>query len=102
MPTYEYECPSCKHQFEVSQPMTAQPVNKCPKCGNKVKRLIGSGGGIIFSRSSSAVSGGIPPLAGKGSGFYATDYKKNEAPKKDSGACQGCPSAKSCPANPPK
>jgi len=83
MPTYEYECLSCKHQFEVSQSMTAQPLNKCPKCGKKLKRLIGSGAGFIF----------------KGPGFYANDYKKTPAPKKDAGACHGCPSAKSCPTN---
>jgi len=43
--------------------MTDQPLKKCPKCGNKVKRLISSGAGFIF----------------KGSGFYITDYKKNSA-----------------------
>lgn len=65
MPTYEYECQKCQHKFEIFQSMTAKPLDKCPKCGGKVKRLIGSGGGIIF----------------KGSGFYATDYRKGK--KKD-------------------
>lgn len=40
--------------------MTDKPIQKCPKCGNQVKRLISSGAGFIF----------------KGSGFYITDYKK--------------------------
>jgi putative FmdB family regulatory protein len=65
MPTYEYECTKCGHKFEASQNITDQPLNKCPKCGKKVKRLIGSGSGIIF----------------KGSGFYATDYRKKPKEK---------------------
>ena len=63
MPTYDYECQSCNHTFELFQMMSAEPIKKCPKCGkNKVKRLIGPGIGIIF----------------KGSGFYETDYKRKE------------------------
>jgi putative FmdB family regulatory protein len=61
MPTYDYECQSCEHVFEVFQNITASPLEECPKCKGKVKRLIGAGGGIIF----------------KGSGFYVTDYKKD-------------------------
>jgi putative FmdB family regulatory protein len=61
MPTYEYECETCHNHFEEFQNMTDQPIQKCPKCGKKVKRLISSGAGFIF----------------KGSGFYITDYKKN-------------------------
>ncbi len=59
MPTYEYECLECKYRFEAFHSMTAEPIKKCPKCGGKVKKLIGAGAGIIF----------------KGSGFYVTDYK---------------------------
>jgi len=78
MPTYEYECNHCQHQFEVFQKMTDKPLDKCPKCGKKVKRLISSGSGLIF----------------KGSGFYATDYRKqsssgNTCPKQKEG-CNGC------------
>lgn len=61
MPTYDYLCQECGHAFEKLESITAQPMKKCPDCGkNKLKRLIGSGSGIIF----------------KGSGFYETDYKK--------------------------
>jgi len=73
MPTYEYECTKCAHVFEKFQSMTAAPVKLCPKCRKKVKRLIGAGAGIIF----------------KGSGFYATDYKK----KCGGEACKPCPQA---------
>jgi len=76
MPTYEYECTQCGHGFEAFQKMTDKPLNKCPKCGKKVKRLIGSGSGIIF----------------KGSGFYATDY-----PKKSKSSVSKEPSKASCP-----
>ena len=61
MPTYDYECQSCHHIYEVFQSITDKPLRKCPECGGKVTRLIGTGAGIIF----------------KGSGFYETDYKRN-------------------------
>jgi putative FmdB family regulatory protein len=60
MPTYDYACESCGHEFEEFQPITAKPLKKCPACGrSKLQRLIGTGGGVIF----------------KGSGFYQTDYR---------------------------
>ena len=66
MPTYEYECGNCGHQFEEFQYMSEKPLRKCPQCAKmKLQRLIGSGAGIIF----------------KGSGFYETDYKRKEQPK---------------------
>ena len=84
MPTYEYECQKCKERFDVFQKMTDEPLKACPKCGGKVDRLIGMGGGIIF----------------KGSGFYQTDYKnktrskEEKAPPCERGEkgdkCKGC------------
>ena len=60
MPTYEYECRACGHEFETMHSMTAPVLRKCPKCGKlKLERLISGGAGVIF----------------KGSGFYETDYK---------------------------
>ena len=59
MPTYEYECTKCAHLFEAYQSMVDAPLKKCPKCSGKVKRLIGTGAGILF----------------KGKGFYQTDYR---------------------------
>ncbi|HZZ41562.1 MAG TPA: zinc ribbon domain-containing protein [Tepidisphaeraceae bacterium] len=72
MPTYEYKCEACGHHFDQFQSITSSPLKKCPKCGkNKLRRLIGTGAGVIF----------------KGSGFYTTDYRsetyKSEA-KSDS------------------
>ena len=76
MPTYEYECTKCGHRFEAFQQMSAKPLDTCPACGKKAKRLISSGVGFIF----------------KGAGFYATDYaKKQPAPP---GPAAGCPAAK--------
>ena len=60
MPTYEYQCSKCGHEFETFQSMTASVMKKCPACGKlSLKRLIGTGGAVLF----------------KGSGFYATDYR---------------------------
>ncbi|MBK9383970.1 MAG: zinc ribbon domain-containing protein [Planctomycetes bacterium] len=61
MPTYQYACPSCSHRFEEFQRITAEPLTECPQChATTLKRLIGSGGGVIF----------------KGSGFYVNDYAR--------------------------
>ena len=79
MPTYEYSCQKCGQTFEAFQSIRAEPFRECPKelCRlpkwghGKVKRLPGTGAGIIF----------------KGSGFYSTDYRSDsykEAAKKES------------------
>lgn len=75
MPTYEYECTHCGHSFELFQKITDGPLEKCPKCQSKVRRLIGSGSGIIF----------------KGSGFYATDYAKKNTKKPSAANPGACP-----------
>lgn len=66
MPTYDYQCAECGHEFELFQQMSAPVKRKCPECGrNKLKRLIGTGAGIIF----------------KGGGFYETDYRSDSYKK---------------------
>jgi len=66
MPTYEYVCDSCGHEFEQFQAITAKPLRVCPRCGKKTaKRLIGVGAGVIF----------------RGSGFYETDYRSESYKK---------------------
>lgn len=81
MPTYDYSCEKCRKNFEAFQSMRDEPFRECPKehCQQekwghgKVKRLLGTGAGLIF----------------KGSGFYSTDYRSNsymEGAKKDAPA----------------
>ena len=82
MPTYEYECRKCKRGHEASQSITAKPLTKCPRCGGRLKRLLGSGSGFLF----------------KGSGFYITDYRSksyHEAKKKDQPSSSAPPKASS-------
>lgn len=60
MPTYEYHCDACQHEFEEFQYFSEDPLTKCPACKKKkLRRLFGTGASIIF----------------KGSGFYETDYR---------------------------
>lgn len=61
MPNYDYECQQCGHRFEVFQRMSDSKLETCPQdsCGGPVKRLLGTGAGLIF----------------KGAGFYQTDYR---------------------------
>jgi len=62
MPTYDYRCRECDHEWEVFQSIKANAIRKCPECGRlKAQRQIGPGAGIIF----------------KGSGFYQTDYRSS-------------------------
>lgn len=66
MPTYEYECTRCGHHFEKFQSITADPLISCPVCSGTLRRLIGTGGGLIF----------------KGTGFYITDYRSEDYKQK--------------------
>ena len=59
MPLYEYRCLDCDHQFEVIQKFSDPPVEKCPKCGGPVRKLMSS-----------------PAIQFKGSGWYITDYAR--------------------------
>ena len=107
MPTYEYECKSCGHNFDAFQRMSEEPLKICPKCGRELRRLINGGTGVIF----------------KGSGFYVTDKGRStnravngaaaktdsansesssKEPSKESNtasgaACAGCAKAETCP-----
>src|SRR6188472_4353433 len=60
MPLYEYECEACAHRFERIQKYSDPPIETCPKCGSKVRKLFSS-----------------PAIQFKGSGFYITDYPKS-------------------------
>ena len=80
MPTYDYKCQACGHDWELYQSMKDSPVTHCPKCKKKkAKRLLGLGAGIIF----------------KGTGFYETDYKKKSGnEKKESSGDSGSSESK--------
>ena len=67
MPNYDYECNECGKRFEVFQSMNDPKLTECPhpECKGSVRRLLGTGGGIIF----------------KGSGFYQTDYRSSSYEK---------------------
>lgn len=66
MPTYDYQCDACDHEFEVFQGINDPLKRKCPECGkNKLRRLFGTGAAIVF----------------KGSGFYQTDYRSDSYKK---------------------
>jgi len=56
VPTYEYECLDCGHRFERFQKITEEPVKVCPVCGGAVRRLLGSGAGVIYKGSGFTTS----------------------------------------------
>ena len=89
MPTYEYICKKCGHEFEALRSISAAPLKICPEelCARKkwgrgpVTKKISSGAGLLF----------------KGSGFYITDYRSEgykSAAKKESGGGESKPAAK--------
>lgn len=66
MPTYDYVCDACGHEFEAFESIKADPQTDCPACGKpSLRRKIGPGAAILF----------------KGSGFYQTDYRSDSYKK---------------------
>ena len=58
MPTYEYECDACEHNFDEFQSINDKPLKKCPKCGkNKLRRVFGAGAAILYLRHGMAKEG---------------------------------------------
>src|SRR3954471_15250178 len=89
MPTYEYQCNACDHNFDEFQSFSEDPLTKCPKCGKKkLRRVFGTGAAVIF----------------KGSGFYETDYRsesyKSSAKAEQDSAKPATDSAKPADAKP--
>ena len=87
MPNYDYECGKCGKRFEVFQSMNDAKLTACPQesCDGEVRRLLGTGGGILF----------------KGTGFYQTDYRSSSyqaGAKAESGAGKSEPAAPAAPA----
>jgi len=98
MPTYEYECKSCGHNFDAFQNMMDEPLKSCPECSKEIRRLINGGMGVIF----------------KGDGFYVTDKSKSSGKSggksqgssqttetktagTEGSACPSCVNAEACP-----
>jgi len=88
MPTYEYTCDKCGHDFELFRSMTAPPMKQCPKelCPKKVwgkgkvTKKMSAGAGLLF----------------KGDGFYITDYRSDKykaSAKKEAGETKSAPKA---------
>jgi putative FmdB family regulatory protein len=92
MPTYDYQCEKCGHRFEAFQSMNDPKLTDCPleDCDGTVKRLLGTGAGLIF----------------KGAGFYQTDYRsasyqagvKSDAPSTGTGDGGGAKKSEAAPA----
>ncbi|MFM1986820.1 MAG: hypothetical protein RIS18_1037 [Actinomycetota bacterium] len=61
MPTYQYACSKCEHEFELVQSFSDQPISKCPECGGEVRKKFGAVG-VVF----------------KGSGFYRNDAREKK------------------------
>ena len=90
MPTYEYACTACGHEFETFQSIKADSLVDCPACRKpRLKRKIGLGAGIIF----------------KGSGFYETDYRRSgktsDSAKGDSEKASPAKTTESAPSKKP-
>jgi len=78
MPLHEYECTACGHRFEAIQKFSDPPLERCPKCGGVLRKLIAS-----------------PAFQFKGSGWYITDYaRKNAAEAPKTGSAEGSPEGK--------
>jgi putative FmdB family regulatory protein len=74
VPTYEYACTSCGHHLEVAQSFTDAPLETCPRCSGRLRRVFHPAG-ILF----------------RGPGFYATDHRRGAGAtgKKKEGAAEG-------------
>ena len=85
MPTYEYVCDSCGHDFEAVQKMSDPALQSCPECGKSIRRVLSGGLGISF----------------KGSGFYVNDSgsstRSSSGKTKAAKDTASCPSGSSCP-----
>jgi putative FmdB family regulatory protein len=88
MPTYDYRCAACGHNFEKVKRMSETPGAECPECGSAAERRLSAGAGLVF----------------KGSGFYITDYRSDSyknAAKAESGGGEAKPGASSPAPTPP-
>ncbi|HJW50356.1 MAG TPA: FmdB family zinc ribbon protein [Candidatus Limnocylindria bacterium] len=61
MPIYDYRCDHCGHVFSAVQSFKDEPLEKCPNCAKKPRRLLS-----------------MPAIVFKGSGWYKTDSRPAE------------------------
>jgi putative FmdB family regulatory protein len=71
MPLHEYECEACGHRFEAIQKFSDAPLEVCPQCSGKVRKLVSA-----------------PAIQFKGSGWYITDYARKESGSKGESAAK--------------
>lgn len=81
MPTYDYRCRKCGHQFELFHGIKDEAPKRCPRCRGRAQRVPAGGAGVLF----------------KGTGFYVTDHRskayKEEARKEKSAGAGGGPAS---------
>ncbi len=101
MPTYEYLCGKCGHEFEREQRITEDPVKTCPKCrARKVQRLISrtgfvlKGSGWYSDLYSSAKPASTADAAGSSSSDQKADAKTETKPKPESKTSDTKPAGK--------
>jgi putative FmdB family regulatory protein len=76
MPTYQYACSACQHEFEVFQAFTDTSLTHCPECGGELRKVY-SAVGVVF----------------KGSGFYKTDSKSSSSASSSGASSSGTSSS---------
>lgn len=64
MPTYEYKCKKCGHNFDAQQKISDPPLKTCPTCGGEVERMISATSFVL-----------------KGSGWYKDGYSSSSSAK---------------------
>lgn len=81
MPTYQYACTACEHEFEAVQKFSDDAFTECPQCQGRLRKVF-SAVGVVF----------------KGSGFYRTDSRgksaSSDAPAKSEGKSEGTSESK--------
>jgi putative FmdB family regulatory protein len=78
MPTYDYRCRDCGHEFEAVQSFSDDALTECPECGGSLRKLFGNIG-VTF----------------KGSGFYKTDHGSRAKTSSSSSSSSGDSSSSS-------
>lgn len=103
MPTYDYSCDNCGHEFEREQRISEDPVKKCPKCGKlKARRMIGGGGFILkgggwesdlysgpSNRSKASTKSSESSSSPEASSSSSAAKSGSSAPKSDSSSSSG-------------